>query len=108
MAFTDSERKQVQGVIPPVSEVPTVPAHLQQLLDGFESRLVLRAQDWAWADAFVAPYEDGMLLHVQDVNELLFRVSGGWVKLYPTTYTGTAEPSPDLGADGDLYFLTEP
>lgn len=107
MAFGDSARKQVVAVIPAVTEEPTVPAHLQLLLDGFEARLVLRAEDWSWADAFIAPYEDGMLVFIEDVQELHFRVGTAWVKLFPTTYTGTTEPGSGLGADGDLYFMTE-
>jgi hypothetical protein len=106
MSFADSQRRQVEGAVPPISEDPTVPAHLQNLLDLLEPRLVLRAADWGWAETYLTPYEDGMLLHVVDEGSIHLRIDGVWTKLYPTTFVGSADPDPSFGSDGDTYFQT--
>lgn len=106
MAFTDSARSQFTAIVPDNPATPTVPAHLQSIVDAIESQVVLRAADWSDADTNIAPYEDGMILFVASEGELLFRISSAWKKLSPTNYTGTADPDPGLGADGDLYFQT--
>lgn len=107
MAFSDSARDQFPAIIPDDPATPTVPAHLQTIIDAVEAQVVLRADTWSWANTFLTPFEDGMLLYVEDVDELWARVDGEWRKLYPTTYTGTATPSDSLGADGDLYFQVD-
>lgn len=106
MAFTDSARSQFTAIVPDNPATPTVPAHLQDIVDAIEARVVLRADDWSDADTNIAPYQDGMLLYVANIGALFLRVNGAWVKLYPTNYTGTGAPDPALGADGDLYFQT--
>ena len=106
MPFTNSAREQFQAIVPDNPATPTVPAHLQAIIDAIETHTVLRADDWAWADTFIAPYADGMVVYIEDIDELHLRVAGAWRKLHPNTYTGTGEPSNGLGADGDLYFQT--
>lgn len=106
MPFTDSDRKQFTAVVPTDPTSPTVPAHLQTIVDALESHVVLRAEDWSFADTFIAPYENGMILYVEDIDSLFLRAGGAWLKLHPTNYNGTAEPDSGLGADGDLYFQT--
>jgi len=109
MAFTDSDRKQFLAIVPPATQTPTVPAHLQDIVDAIEERVVLFADDWSDADTNITPYTDGMLLYVADVAALFLRLGAAWTKVYPKSYTGTTLPTGDLGvgaADGDLYFKT--
>lgn len=106
MAFSDSARKQFTAVVPDNPAAPTVPAHLQAIVDAIEEHVVLYASDWSYADTFIAPYTNGMLLFVNNPGALYLRLGGSWLKVYPTHFTGTGAPSPDLGADGDLYFQT--
>lgn len=106
MAFTNSARDQFTAIVPDNPASPTVPAHLQSIVDAIESQVVLRAADWSDADTNIAPYEDGMILFVASEGELLFRISSSWKKLSPTSYTGNESPDPSLGSDGDLYFQT--
>jgi hypothetical protein len=106
MPFSDSARKQFQAIVPDNPASPTVPAHLQGIVDAIEGRTVLRASTWSWANTFIAPFSDGMLVYIEDVDELHLRRNGAWVKIHPTSYSGTGEPSPSLGANGDLYFMT--
>lgn len=106
MAFTDSARKQFTAVVPDGPQQPTVPAHLQGIIDAVESQVVLKAATWVAADTDIAPYTDGMLLYVAEDSALYFRVGAAWSKLYPTSLSGTNAPDPALGSDGDLYFQT--
>lgn len=106
MPFTDSARKQFPAVVPDDPAQPTVPAHLQAIVDAIEEHVILYADDWSYADTFIAPYTNGMLLFVADPEALYLRLGGAWVKVYPTSFTGTGPPDPTLGADGDLYFQT--
>jgi hypothetical protein len=108
MAFTNSERGQFVAIVPDNPATPTVPAHLQDIVDAVEEQVILKATDWAWADTFIAPYTNGMVIFVESEGALFLRVGGAWRKLSPTNYSGTTTPSPALGADGDLYFLTTP
>lgn len=106
MAFTNSDRQQFIGIVPDDPAIPTVPAHLQVIVDAIEPQVVLRAADWADANTNLAPFEDGMVLFKEDDDSLHLRAGAAWVKLHPKQYTGTGEPSPALGDDGDLYFQT--
>lgn len=106
MAFTDSERSQFTGIVPDDPASPTVPAHLQDIVDAIETQVVLKAADWSFADTFIAPYVNGMLLAVESEGALYYRTGGAWQKIYPTNFTGTGTPSGSLGDNGDLYFQT--
>jgi hypothetical protein len=106
MPFTDSTRKQFSQVVPTDPTTPTIPAHLQALVDEIEEKVVLVASDWSYANTFIAPYVDGMVLFVDDIGSLFLRVSGEWQKMHPTSFTGTGNPAAGLGDDGDLYFKT--
>lgn len=106
MAFTDSDRKQFLAIVPDDPATPTVPAHLQAIVDAIEEHVVLHAADWSAADTNLTPYKNGMLVFVENPGALYLRLGGAWLKVYPTNYTGTGDPSPSLGVDGDLYFKT--
>lgn len=106
MPFTDSARKQFPSIVPTNPTTPTIPIHLQGIVDAVEARVVLRAADFAYANTFLAPFEDGMLLYIVSLGEIHLRVAGAWKKISPTSYTGTGVPASALGADGDLYFQT--
>lgn len=108
MAFSDSRRRQIEAGIPPVTETPTVPAHLQGLVDKIEEHLVLRAPSWDWAEVYLVPYIDGMLLYIEDQGTLNLRREGAWYKIWPWSYNGVEPPPDSLGTDGDLYFQTVP
>ncbi len=106
MPFVDSARKQFPAVIPTDPTTPTVPAHLTTIINAIEEQVVLYATDWSYADTFIAPYQNGMLIYINADEELHLRLGGAWMKIYPTNYTGTGTPSGALGSDGDLYFQT--
>ena len=106
MPFTDSARKQFPSIVPTNPTTPTIPIHLQGIVDAVEARVVLRAADWGYANTFLAPFQDGMMIYIEDIDELHLRVAGVFKKIYPTNYTGTGVPASALGADGDLYFQT--
>lgn len=108
MAFTNSARDQFVAVVPDNPATPTVPAHLQAIVDAIETQVVLKAADWSFADTFIAPYVDGMLLSIASPAGLYYRVDGAWEKIWPVNLTGTGDPAPGLGDDGDLYFKTAP
>lgn len=108
MAFTDSARDQFLGIVPDDPTTPTVPLHLQAIVDAIESQVVLKAPDWNFADTFIVPYTNGMLLFVEDPGALYLRLAGSWFKVFPTNFSGDGNPPSSLGVDGDLYFRTTP
>lgn len=104
MPFTNSGRGQLTSIVPTGATEPAVVAHLQNLVDLIEPRLVLRATTVAAANASLGTLQDGMfLVTTADPREVHVRMNGNWVKIYPTNYSGTGVPSNALGVDGDTY-----
>ena len=106
MPFTSSERGQFVDVVPTGPTTPTVPAHLQGLVDAIETHTNMRVATWDDAATFIAPYSPGMVLFVEEEEALFLRLTDRWEKLHPKNYTGTGTPPPELGDDGDLYVQT--
>lgn len=106
MPFTDSARGQFSQIVPTDPTAPTVPAHLQNIVDQIEGQTVLRVADEAERDGGLTPLENGMIVYVSSINALFLRVNGVWQKMHPTHLTGTGTPSDVVGDDGDLYFQT--
>ncbi len=44
-----------------------------------------------------------MQTYITNVGEIDTRISGSWVKTWPTKYTGTTVPPNTLGAVNDIY-----
>lgn len=104
MPFTNSARGQLTAVVPTGATEPAVVAHLQNLVDLIEPRLVLRAASVAAANASLGTLQDGMFLETTSAPfELYARQNSAWVKIFPTNYSGTTVPSNSLGVDGDTY-----
>jgi hypothetical protein len=118
MGVVASTRGQVKSsgganVIPDAAAIPAAHLDLLGLANAIEPRMVLRIPTIALvgtAPYSISPYEVGMIAVTttspSEVWVYTASSSGNrWQKIWPTTYSGTAIPLPNVGVDNDVYIL---
>lgn len=105
MPFNDSARGVIQDVLGDNAEAADYPAQIAAIVNAIEPNLILKATNVAAANATLTPLLEGMLLITTLApKEIYVRQGTAWIKIFPTTYAGTAAPASTLGVNGDVYF----
>jgi hypothetical protein len=104
MPFNDSARGLIQDVLADDTEDPDYPVQIAAIVNAIEPNLILKAASVAAANASLTPIDNMLLLTTAAPKEVYWRQGSTWVKIWPTTYSGTAAPAGSLGVNGDVYF----
>ena len=94
MPFNDSTRGVIQDVLPTDTENADFPVQIANIVNAIEPNLVLKATTVATANATLTPIVEGMLLVTTTCPRRSTSArAGAWVKIWPTSYSGTAAPT---------------
>ena len=104
MPKSNSALGQVPASIPADEDEPNVNGDMAALINAIERRLLMSWPDRATRTTAITAPHNGMRTYIENVHEIDERINGQWVKVWPTTYSGTTVPSPGLGVVGDVYF----
>ena len=119
MPTGDSALGQLIDIVPVGTDSPTVPAHLQGIVDAIERQLVLRV---ATSGASVQASFDTVIPSGSQQNGMLgvilagtyagmyFRVAGTWVRIYGNDMIRivTSDPAPGDGQEGSITIKVDP
>jgi hypothetical protein len=105
MPFNDSTRGVIQDVLGDDAEAANYPTQIAAIVNAIEPHLILTATTVAAANATLTPLTEAMILLTTTVPKEVYKRDGStWVKIFPVTYSGTGNPAPTLGVNGDAYF----
>lgn len=107
MAYLNSARKQLNGIIPEPTNSPVVHTDLAGIVNAIEARIVQRAASVVAASDGTTgflPFEAGMLLVTTGGTApgLFGYHTGSWKRFFPTITSSAGAPSG--GEDGDIHL----